>query len=268
MTNLIDIVRNTLKENVEQPFSVYSSVKELNILNVPIAKPLLIVVLNGNKELGVNGELVCEMGEFIFLSNSPAIDMRNIPQDKEYFALLIEFEHQDYASLQKGANNNQKHYIGKTTEALDMCLQQFVESSRWAPKQVLTSRKREIINLLCHLGHSDILSLFVNPQLKDRLHGLFIEHKGWELSVQNICDQLAMSESTLRRKLKIEQTSVQEIKDSARLGKALHLLQTTELAIGLVAEECGYQSQSRFTERFKKHFGLTPSELRKTKVTE
>lgn len=77
-----------------------------------------------------------------------------------------------------------------------------------------------------------------------------------------------MSESTLRRKLKSELTSVQEIKDKTRQGLALHLLQTTQYSIGIIAEKCGYQSQSRFTERFKKHFGLTPSDLRKTKMTE
>jgi AraC-like DNA-binding protein len=75
-----------------------------------------------------------------------------------------------------------------------------------------------------------------------------------------------MSESTLRRKLKLEGTSVQEVKDQARLGLGLHLLQTTRQPISLVAEKCGYLSQSRFTDRFKKRFGLTPSELRKTKM--
>ena len=267
MTNLICAIKNLLNESVEYPFSVYSSVKEQNLLNVPIAKPLLIVVLSGNKELGVHGELVCATGEFIFLSNSPAIDMRNIPQDKEYFALLIEFDYQDYVGLQMNAFNNKQHYIGKNSNILNQCLQQFVESSPWAPQQIVSSRKREILTLLLHLGHSDILSLIANPQLKDRLYDMFIDKARCELSVSEICQQLAMSESTLRRKLKSESTSVQEIKDRTRLGLGLHLLQTTENSIGIVADKCGYQSQSRFTERFKKQFGLTPSELRKTRMT-
>ena len=147
-------------------------------------------------------------------------------------------------------------------------MQQLVESSQWAPNDVFSSRKREIITLLCHLGHGDILSLLASPQLKDKLHEMIVKHEGCELSVQEICKNLAMSESTLRRKLKLESTSVQAIKDSARLGLGLHLLQTTGHAIGMIADQCGYQSQSRFTERFKKHFGLTPSALRKTKLTE
>jgi transcriptional regulator GlxA family with amidase domain len=62
--------------------------------------------------------------------------------------------------------------------------------------------------------------------------------------------------------------NLQDIKDRARLSLGLHLLQTTVEPIGIVAEKCGYHSQSRFTERFKTHFGLTPSELRKTKMTD
>jgi AraC-like DNA-binding protein len=53
-----------------------------------------------------------------------------------------------------------------------------------------------------------------------------------------------------------------------KLGLGLHLLQTTLHSIVLIAEKCGYQSQSRFTDRFKGRFGLTPSELRKTKMVD
>lgn len=268
MNNLRSAVRSTLTESSDQPFTVYSSIKEQILLNVPIAKPLLIVVLNGHKQLGANNELVCQSGEFIFLSNSSAINMRNIPKNNEYFALLIEFEHQDFDGLQINSHNKKEYHIGTITNTFEKCLQQFVNISRWAPKAIWPSRKRELLTLLCHMGHGEILSLLANPQLKDRLHDLFIHPRGHELTIEHLCEKLAMSESTLRRKLKLEGTSVQDIKDRARLGSALHLLQTSLLPIGLIAEQCGYQSQSRFTDRFKKRFGLTPSELRKTKLTE
>jgi AraC-like DNA-binding protein len=265
---IIDVIKKALDESVAPPFSVYTSFKEQKLLNVPIAKPLLIVVLNGNKELGFNGEVVCETGQFVFLSNNSAIDMRNIPEDKEYFALLIEFEFEDFNTFTINSSESKPYYIGKVESALMECLQQFIECSPWATKEIASLRKQEILALLCHLGHNDILSLLASPQLKNKLHDMFIEKERCELSVQDICQQLAMSESTLRRKLRSESTNVQEIKDSARLGLSLHLLQTTHYAIGIIADKCGYQSQSRFTERFKKQFGLTPTELRKTKMTE
>lgn len=268
MEILLSTIKNTINENRELPFSVYTSIKEQKLLNVPIAKPLMIVVLNGDKELGKDNELICRSGDFIFLSDSPAINMRNIPKDQEYFALLIEFDYQDFNGLQINASNKKDYCIGKTTTALEKCLQQFVEMPMWAPVQVWSLRKREIIELLCYMGHREILSLLGNPKIKDRLHEMFIQQSFHDLTIEYICGQLAMSESTLRRKLKLEGTSVQEIKDQARLGLGLHLLQTTRHSIGLIADKCGYQSQSRFTDRFKGLFGLTPSELRKTKMTE
>lgn len=269
MQNLLNTVNNTVNrtdEKHELPFTVYSSFKEQRLLNVPIVKPLLIVILNGDKALGKDNELICHAGDFIFLSDSSTINIRNIPKNKEYLALLIEFDYQDFDGLKISAFNQKNYYIGKTTPILATCLQQFVESAEWAPKPVLSLRKKEIIALLCHLGHQEILSMVGNPQIGNRLHDMFCAQGFNTLTIEHICEQLAMSESTLRRKLKLEGTSVQEIKDQARLGLGLDLLQTTHHAIGLIAEKCGYQSQSRFTDRFKGRFGLTPSELRKTKM--
>lgn len=268
MTNLLRTIKKTINGKSELPFAVYSSIKEQNLLNVPIVKPLLVVVLSGCKELGKDHELICHAGHFIFLSDSPAINMRNIPKDEEYFALLIEFDYQDFNGLQNSAFNKQGYCIGATTSVLERCLQQFVESALWAPKNLWSSRKRELLELLCYMGHKEILSMMGNAKLGHKLHDMFCKHGFYELSNQHICDQLAMSESTLRRKLHSEGTSVQEIKDQARLTLGLHLLQTTRQPISLVAEKCGYQSQSRFTDRFKRRFGLTPSELRKTKMAD
>jgi AraC-like DNA-binding protein len=268
MANLLNTIKTTINEKCELPFSVYTSIKEQRLVNVPIAKPLLIVVLKGVKKLGKDCELVCHSGSFIFLADSPAINMRNIPKDEEYFALLIDFDYQDFTGFQIDAVNKKNYFIGKTTPTLEKCLQQFIESTVWAPKQVWTLRKREIISLLCHMGHREILSLLGSIKIRDRIHKIFVDHDFHELTIKHICERLAMSESTLRRKLHKEGTSVQEIKDQARLGLGLHLLQTTQHSIGLVAEKCGYQSQSRFTDRFKGRFGLTPTELRKTKMAD
>jgi len=268
MTNLYSAIQNVLNENKTLPFAVYCSIKEQKLLNVPIAKPLLIIVIKGDKKLMLNDEITCHAGDFIFLSNSSSINMRNIPNNKEYFSLLIEFDYQDFKGLEVNTSHKKNYVIAKTTPILAQCLQQFVESSVWAPKDVWALRKREVLSLLCHLGHKDILPLLGKAQIKDKLHDMFIAQGGNKLTTEKICDNLAMSESTLRRKLKLEGTSVQEVKNQTRLGLALHLLQTTQLSIGVVADKSGYQSQSRFTERFKKRFGLTPSELRKTKMTD
>ena len=268
MKELINTIKHITTKKHTLPFAVYSSIKEQKLLNVPIMKPLLIVVLNGDKELGSVDKFTCHSGDFIFLSDSPALSMRNIPKNEEYYALLIEFDYQIFEGLQLNTSNKQDYCIGKITPILEKCLLQFVESCLWAPEEVSILRKKEIIELLCYLGHKKILSMVGNTKIGHRIHDMFCKQNYDELTIEYICRALAMSESTLRRKLKVEGTSVQEIKDQARLGQGLNLLQTTHYSIGLIAEKCGYLSQSRFSERFKGRFGLTPSELRKTKMTD
>jgi len=63
MKNLIQIIENAVDGDRQLPFSVYTSVKEQRLLDVPVVKPLLVAVLGGNKELGVDeyqGFYFCE----------------------------------------------------------------------------------------------------------------------------------------------------------------------------------------------------------------
>lgn len=268
MEILLNKIKKMLGESDVLPFSVYTSTFEQKLLNVPIAKPLLIIVISGDKELGKTNDIHCAAGQFVFISDSPAIDMRNIPKDAEYFALLIEFEDSDFNGMQTGYTNQLDYFIGDVVPELENCLEQFVDCFSWATADILTSRKREILNLLYSLGHKEVLSIMTGTKISHRLHDLFHDKNFQDITASFICERLAMSESTLRRRLRAEGTSIQDIKDRARLGHALHLLQTTKDPIGIVSDKCGYHSQSRFTERFKGHFGLTPTELKKTKLTE
>ena len=132
-------------------------------------------------------------------------------------------------------------------------------------KKNLSLRKKEFLILLYYLGYKEIVSMVGRSKVSHKIQDLLIRHNFREITMDKICDTLAMSQSTLHRKLKSENTSIKEIKNRARLGLGLHLLQTTEKSVSLISEKCGYQSHSRFTQSFKNRFGLTPTELRKTK---
>ena len=82
MSQLIQIIKSVFDQDRLLPFTVYSSMQVQQICNVPIIKPVLIVVLDGEKRLGKAGEIVCSAGSFVFLSNSPMLDMRNIPSER------------------------------------------------------------------------------------------------------------------------------------------------------------------------------------------
>ncbi len=118
MQHLINTIKQTVKNHEQLPFSVYTSIKEQHLLNVPVVKPLFIAVLGGEKVLGQQGEITCKAGDFIFLSDSPSINMRNIPKESDYFALLVEFEYQDFQGLQNAKRSKVFHSVGEITETL------------------------------------------------------------------------------------------------------------------------------------------------------
>jgi AraC-like DNA-binding protein len=265
MDDLIAKARMMQEAGEALPFSIYSTVREQQLVNVPIIKPLLICVLDGRKRLG---EIACPAGSFVILSNRPRIDMRNIPGDGEYRAILIEFDYDDFDCLPSRGMRTEPYVLGEICPTLRKTLQQFLEWAAFAPQAMWPIRRREILQLIYHLGHEQVRAIVEPPSLSHKLHSIVSANIATDLSAEALAGQLAMSESTLRRKLTAEGTSMQAIKDCARLSHALHLLQTSRDPIGRVAERCGYQSQSRFTDKFKQHFGLTPRELRKTRMIE
>lgn len=248
------------------PFSVYSSVSEQRIVNVPIVKPVLICVLGGSKKLGSQGEIDCPSGSFVILSNHPSITMRNIPGDAEYLALIVEFDYEDFNCLPPKRTRTVPFVQGEIGSAFQQTLLQFVEWSAFAPPVMWPARRREILQLLYHLGFEQVSAVIEPPSLSHKVHGIILADVTRDLHTDELASQLAISASTLRRKLAAEGITLQAIKDRARLGLGLHLVQTTFAPIGRIAEKCGYQSQSRFTDKFKQLFGVTPTELRKTRM--
>ncbi len=266
MQDLLESAKKTLLEEKRLPFSVYSSITEQHILNAPVIKPLLIFVLAGVKQLGRDSEIVCPSGGFVFLSNSPTIDMRNVPVNEEYFAVLVEFDYADFDQFKHQRTNSKKYFQGEIDLILARTLQQYMEWSTYAHPEAWHFRKKELLQIIYQLGYEDVIAIAEHPSLSHQLHDIISGDIAGDWSVDRLTDKLALSESTLRRKLKAEGTDINTIVNRTRLGHALHLVQTTMDPIGRIAERCGYSSQSRFTDKFKKLFGITPSELRKTRT--
>ncbi len=238
-------------------------------MNAPIMKPLVILVLAGTKKLGQDGEMVCQTGSFLFLANSPTIDMRNIPDgNNEYCAILIEFDYSDFDQfnqIKHARTSKSKYFMGEIGSLLYKNVQQYIEWVACAPSEVWHFRKKELLQLFYQLGHEAVSGIAEHPSLSHQLHDIINSDISGNWTMDRLAAQLSISESTLRRKLASEGNNIQDIMNQARLGYALYLVQTTMEPIGRIAERCGYHSQSRFTTKFKKQFGIAPTELRKTR---
>ncbi|QGH63197.1 helix-turn-helix transcriptional regulator [Serratia proteamaculans] len=85
-------------------------------------------------------------------------------------------------------------------------------------------------------------------------------HNIW--TAAEVADTLSMSEVMLRRKLSAENNSLRNLMIDVRMSSALALLQSTDWPISVIAQHVGYESSSRFAERFRKRFGFAPTAIR------
>jgi AraC-like DNA-binding protein len=102
-----------------------------------------------------------------------------------------------------------------------------------------------------------------HERLSEKVARYLSNNPGADHRVESIASHFSVSRATLIRKLASEGSSFRQILTEIRMGYALSLLQKNEsqLAVSLA---CGYQSQSRFSERFNQQFGLTPKQYRAT----
>lgn len=268
MDKLIELSKRSFMQNKHLPFSIYTSLKEQKIQNLPILKPLLIFVLSGSKQLGGDESQTFQEGSFVFLSNTPSIDMRNIPSHEQYFALLIDFEYEDFDVVNNGVvtDFNTDIVKGPINSLLRKWLEQFLELSYLAPIEATLLRKKELLTLLYFIGYTEISSFAHPPSLSHLVNDVIQSNLQYHWNLSSLSTTLHMSESTIRRKLKSEGTNIKQVRRKAQLTYGLHLIQTTDLNIGVISENSGYDSQSRFTDQFKELFGITPSGLRKTRM--
>ncbi|MCY1528407.1 YSIRK-targeted surface antigen transcriptional regulator [compost metagenome] len=80
--------------------------------------------------------------------------------------------------------------------------------------------------------------------------------------LEAVAQQLHMSPQTLRRHLREEGSSFQELKDHLRRDLAIYHLGRDELSIQDIAEQLGFSEPSAFHRAFKKWTGLTPGAYR------
>ncbi|MBO5223273.1 MAG: PocR ligand-binding domain-containing protein [Clostridia bacterium] len=85
-----------------------------------------------------------------------------------------------------------------------------------------------------------------------------------DLSVQALCSVFHLSHSEIYSIFKdyFHSTPADHVK-SRRLAYARTLLETTTLPVNVICKKCGLDDYNYFSKIFKRHFGLSPRELRK-----
>ena len=254
---------------------MYSCRQSHRLREVPIFDPTLLVVLNGTKRLHLDSsEFEVRPGKIMLLPGNSKFLVENHPagDDSPYLGVALRFPAEAIERFRTLYGNrfaewsNLPQWQADAPEEAIHSLTQWLSFERETAldPDIVRHRQIEILLFLAKAGLAGnlLVSSTSNWKQKTRHYLTLDPARNWQM--QDICNQLGTSASSLRRHLQDEGTSFRDLLEEVRLANGLAMLWETPLPIARVAEASGYQSQSRFTERFKIRFGMTPSELRRT----
>ncbi|WP_050919416.1 AraC family transcriptional regulator [Vibrio campbellii] len=98
--------------------------------------------------------------------------------------------------------------------------------------------------------------------LKEKITQMFLERPGCYPSIEQLSAELGMSSRTLRRHLKSEESSYQQILDHVRFHLARHYLASTQMSVEEISERIGFSDSANFRCAFRKWSGNSPRQYR------
>jgi AraC-like DNA-binding protein len=245
---------------------------------VPIHHPTVVMIIAGRKELHVAAATrQIQAGELLLVPGNSSLHLGNIPDPAigSYLALAVSFlpatlEHfRRLYGASIGSTEQRAVWSAAAPDDFARALQQWLAWCVDSPPdpELALHRHTELLLLLVRAGCAGNLLLDNRLGWRQRVSQLVscdLSH-GWD--VPTVSRRLAVGESSLRRYLREEDTSFREVLEEARLVAGLGLLQETFWPVARIAAEVGYESPSRFAERFKLRFGLTPTQLKLTRMS-
>lgn len=112
---------------------------------------------------------------------------------------------------------------------------------------------------------SDISDIYLNSdKVKKCIHYIDMNFADPQFEITDICNYANISESTLRRIFHNRfGISPKQYLTNLRLNHAIRLLTYKEKTIKEISDECGFNDEKYFSSTIKKHFTVSPTELRK-----
>ena len=253
-------------------FGLISCGNTVHIRHVPFDSPCIILVLSGRKLMFEKGrEIICNTGYALTVPAPESYDLRNEPdpQTGRYRALVIPFESSDLERLQQmhrltrqGAEDLPRILSFDQSSVLTTALEHYLRNDN--NEYLLNHRLLEVLLILTQQDRRLLAYTLSTVSWSQRVRAALAVDLSKKWEINEVCRQLATSESALRRHLKSEQTGFRDLLSEQRLTMALTQLLQTSSPVTKIAYDCGYQSVSRFSSNFRKRFGLPPAAFRES----
>ena len=124
-----------------------------------------------------------------------------------------------------------------------------------------------IMSIIMEFEHSQSIIQHITLSKKENVTDKIIAlleaepSRNWYFS--EVCKRLYLSESTLRKKLELENVNFKKLLIDFKMKKAVFLLKTTNKSIETISSELGYVYTSYFIKVFRNYFGVTPKQFMK-----
>lgn len=241
----------------------------LRYSNIVINRPVIILVEQGTKILRLGEtELTIRAGGAVALNQNQVFDVVNEADGNgAYQARWIAFDPHLVASYAPAEGIKRSIESALTLgipptgfiDAYDLATKA-IASPDSVPDAIALHRMKELLIWL------DLSGGRFNPPkptgFEPRVRELLMANPGDDWTGERLCRMLGVSAATLRRKLAAEGWSFQSLLNDVRMSAAMQMLQSTDMPILHIAQDVGYESQSRFALRFRARFGFAPSAIR------
>ncbi|EGU0167138.1 TPA: helix-turn-helix transcriptional regulator [Vibrio parahaemolyticus] len=249
--------------------TLFRAEQQQKLRNVRIHSPSIIQIIKGSKRLFWKDEAFDILHPNIMLCEANAsLNFENLPQQGRFLSRMFSFHcvpSDDMLELSMSNALGEHVPAVETDKALQATLNALFSFEQESLSEA--TQRYWVLGLYQQLAERGLLHrLFTssNTSFSEKLSRYLSRSPGDDHPLERVAERFAMSRATLIRKLKQEGTQYREVLAEVRLNHALYLMQNGSYNVALLAQLCGYQSEGRFSQRFKGKFGLTPSEYIKT----
>lgn len=238
----------------------YCALHRERLLPVHLPNPLMGIVLAGRKEVWRGeGVEVLRPGTLFVLPRGVPLDILNVPAERSgsYQSLVLEIRGEDLPDLSPPPVRTAAGPAVPLDEARVAAVLHAASEIADGPARstVRASRLTEVLALLCDVPEAAPL---YDRTLADRVVRLVRGDLAHDWTAAEIAKRLAVSESTLRRRLAEEDMQFAALLRRERMEAARRRIARGE-GSQTAAMAVGYASRSHFARAYRDVFGVNPS---------
>jgi len=235
----------------------------------------LVIVVEGRKHILDGAEQrVYDAGEAFVLPANARVDVVNDPDSRSgvYRALFVGFPREliiEAARLwprfvgRQGAIHQPSLSASLASAILHAA--EALAQPQTVSRRVVDHRILEILLILAEQGVLALTPKYVEGSVVEAVR-LLVRHRLHHVwTAAKIALELSMSEATLRRRLRAEAQTLQDLLRGERMKAAYVVLADRDADVADALAATGYRSRSHFARHFHERFGVTPSAVRSPK---